>query len=41
MLIRKENVGLPWGHSGKNLPVNAEDKGLIFGAGRFHILWSN
>lgn len=38
---RRHTAGLPGGTVGRNLPVDAEDKGSIPGPGRFHLLQSN
>ena len=36
-----ESLGFLGGTVDKNLPINAEDTGLIPGPGRFHMLWNN
>ena len=35
LLVIPINIGLPWWFSGKDLPANAGDTGLIPGSGRF------
>ena len=35
LLVIHINIGLPWWFSGKDLPANAGDTGLIPGSGRF------